>query len=175
MRSRLASRRHLRHKIPVLRSPGGRAFLLWVVSGASTLTGASSALHRRADLLFDVRFTADLLPDGHWVRFVPRKRHSEWVDLGFGVLLLRRIRDDAAERQGWRHAANRGCVSWSPILRLAVADQAPACERRSHSPKPMRPRRASPNGTSERSSTRPPKYRASGSLTTSRGSPTAFR
>ena len=38
----------------------------------------------------------------------------------------------------------------------------------------MRPRRASPNGTSERSSTRPPQYRASGSRTTSRGSPTAF-
>jgi hypothetical protein len=35
----------------------------------------------------------------------------------------------------------------------------------------MRPRRASPNGTSECSSTRPPKYRASRSLTTSRGSP----
>jgi hypothetical protein len=56
-----------------------------------------------------------------------------------------------------------------------MRDQAPACERRSHSSKPMRPRRASPNGTSECSSTRPPKYRASGSLTTSRGSPTAFR
>src|SRR6266852_4143612 len=47
-----------------------------------------------------------------------------------------------------------------------MRDQAPACERRSHSSKPMRPRRASLNGTSERSSTRPPKYRASGSLTT---------
>src|SRR5712671_6554746 len=56
-----------------------------------------------------------------------------------------------------------------------MRDQAPACERRSHSSKPMRPRRASPNGTSECSSTRPPKYRASGSLTTSRGSPTAVR
>ena len=56
-----------------------------------------------------------------------------------------------------------------------MQDQALACERRSHSSKPMRPRRASPNGTSERSSTRPPLYRASGSLTTSRGSPTAFR
>ncbi len=56
-----------------------------------------------------------------------------------------------------------------------MRDQAPACERRSHSSKPMRPRRASPNGTSECSSTRPPKYRASRSLTTSRGSPTAFR
>ncbi len=47
--------------------------------------------------------------------------------------------------------------------------------RRSHSSTPMWPRRASPKGTSERASTRPPKYRASGSLTTSRGSPTAFR
>src|SRR5262245_54556066 len=47
--------------------------------------------------------------------------------------------------------------------------------RRSHSSNPMRPRRASPNGTRERSSTRLPKYRASGSRTTSRGSPTAFR
>ena len=56
-----------------------------------------------------------------------------------------------------------------------MQDQTLACERRSHSSKPMRPRRASPNGTSERSSTRPPKYRASGSLSTSRGSPTAFR
>ncbi len=55
------------------------------------------------------------------------------------------------------------------------ADQAADRERRDHSSKPMRPRRASPNGTSERSSTRPPKYRASGSHTTSRGSPTAFR
>ena len=56
-----------------------------------------------------------------------------------------------------------------------MPDQAPACERPSHSSKPMRPRRASPNGTSECSSTRPPQYPASGSLTTSRGSPTAFR
>src|SRR5262245_22798798 len=46
-----------------------------------------------------------------------------------------------------------------------MQDQAAACERRSHSSKPMWPRRASPSGTSERSSTRPPKYRASGSLT----------
>src|SRR5262249_30330565 len=53
--------------------------------------------------------------------------------------------------------------------------RSPPCERRSHSSRPMRPRRASPNGTSERSWTRPPQYRASGSLTTSRGSPTAFR
>ena len=54
-------------------------------------------------------------------------------------------------------------------------DQAAACDWRNHSSKLMRPRRASPNGTSECSSTRPPQYRASGSLTTSRGSPAAFR
>ena len=56
-----------------------------------------------------------------------------------------------------------------------MRDQALARERRSHSSRPMRPRRASPSGTSERSSTRPPQYRASGSRTTSRGSPTALR
>jgi hypothetical protein len=58
---------------------------------------------------------------------------------------------------------------------LSMRDQVFSCERRSHSSRPMRPRRASPSGTSERSSTRPPQYRASGSRTTSRGSPTAFR
>ena len=42
------------------------------------------------------------------------------VDEGhLGVLRLRRIREDAAERQ--RGDKNRGCVSWSPILRLADA------------------------------------------------------
>jgi hypothetical protein len=34
-----------------------------------------------------------------------------------------------------------------------MRDQAAACERRSHSSKPTRPRRASPNGTSESCST----------------------
>jgi hypothetical protein len=68
-----------------------------------------------------------------------------------------------------RQAANRGRVSSSAIFRLAVADQAPACERRNHSSKPMRPRRTSPNGTSERSSTRPPQYRAGASA--ARGNP----
>jgi hypothetical protein len=63
-----------------------------------------------------------------------------------------------------RYFSNAACPCW---------DRAAACERRSHSSKPMRPRRALPNGTSECSSTRPPQYRASGSLTTSRGSPTA--
>ena len=76
---------------------------------------------------------------------------------------------------GWRQVANRGCVSWSQIFRLMNADQAPAWERRSHSSKPMRPRRASPNGTSECSWSRLPQYWAAGSFTTSRGSPTAFR
>src|SRR6516165_12092094 len=93
----------------------------------------------------------------------------------FGVLRLRRIREDAAERQNGdkqrTEDAFHGVLSSGPRMR----GQAAARERWSHSSKPMRPRRASPNGTSERSSTRPPKYRASGSRTTSRGSPTAFR
>ena len=81
---------------------------------------------------------------------------------------------------GRRHLTNG--YRCAPIPRAALpssgwplADQAAARELRNHSSKPMRPRRASPNGTSERSSTRPPQYRASGSLTTSRGSPAAFR
>ena len=57
----------------------------------------------------------------------------------------------------------------------SMQDQAAARERRSHSSRLIRPRRASPNGTSERSSTRPAKYPASGSPATSRRSPTAFR
>src|SRR5258705_1488433 len=99
------------------------------------------------------------------------------VDEGhLGVLRLRRIGGEgAAERQGGdKHRteyAPHGAVSFG----WRMQDQAFAGERRSHSSKPMRPRRASPNGTRERSSTRPPQYRASGSLTTSRGSPTAFR
>jgi len=39
-------------------------------------------------------------------------------------------------------AANRVCILWSPTFRLADADQASASDRRSHSSKPMRPRRA---------------------------------
>jgi hypothetical protein len=68
-----------------------------------------------------------------------------------------------------------GILSHGSLPSVAIADQAAARERRNHSSKSMRPRRASPNGTSECSSTRPPQYRASGSRTTSRGSPTAFR
>src|SRR5258708_15274810 len=92
------------------------------------------------------------------------------VDDGhLGSLLLRRLRQPAAERQGGdkQQTGQRTEDAFhGALLRLADADQAAACERRSHSSKPMRPRRASPNGTSERSSTRPPKYRASGLLTT---------
>src|SRR6516225_11583676 len=91
-----------------------------------------------------------------------------------GVLRLRRIRKDTAKRQGGdkqrtEHLTKRLSFAWR------MQDQAAARERRNHSSKPMRPRRASPKGTSECSSTRPPQYRASGSLTTLRGSPTAFR
>src|SRR5207253_5014404 len=87
-------------------------------------------------------------------------------DSGFSVRMFARSAEDlpASSRQRVRS------LGVPPMQ-----DQALACERRSHSSRPMRPTRASPNGTSERSSTRPPQYRASGSLTTSRGSPTAFR
>ena len=44
------------------------------------------------------------------------------VDQGhLGVLLLRLIREDAAERQGGDKQRTED-ASWSPILRLAVAD-----------------------------------------------------
>src|SRR2546426_10507069 len=70
------------------------------------------------------------------------------VDEGhLGVLRLRRIGEDAAERQGGdkqrREDAFHGALSFG----WRMQDQALACERRSHSSKPMRPRRASPNGT----------------------------
>src|SRR6266850_6813125 len=91
------------------------------------------------------------------------------------VLRLRRIGEDAAERQGGDKQRAEDAFHGALFFGRGIQDQALARERRSHSSKPMPPRRASPNGTSERSSTRPPKYRASGSLTTSRGSPTAFR
>src|SRR5437667_7411726 len=98
------------------------------------------------------------------------------VDEGhLGVLRLRLIGEDAAERQGGDKQRTEGAFHGALSFGWRMEDQALACERWSHSSRPMRPRRASPNGTSERSSTRPPKYRDSGSLTTTRGSPTAFR
>src|SRR5260221_4935616 len=98
------------------------------------------------------------------------------VDEGhLGLLRLRRIGEDAAKRQGGDEQRTEDAFHGAVSFGWRKQGQAPACERRSHSSKPMRPRRASPNGTSECSSTRPPKYRASGSLTTSRGSPSAFR
>src|SRR5438552_702459 len=98
------------------------------------------------------------------------------VDEGhLGVRRLRRIGEDAAERQGGDKQRTEDAFHGALSFGWRMQDQALACERRSHSSKPMRLRRASPNGTSERSSTRPPQYRAPGSRTTSRGSPTAFR
>jgi hypothetical protein len=96
----------------------------------------------------------------------PQKR-TYGGDSGLSVCMCARSAEDLP-------ASSRQRVRSLGVPR--TQDQAPAGERRrSHSSRPMRPRRASPNGTSERASTRPPKYRASGSLTTSRGSPTAFR
>src|SRR5262245_48476597 len=98
------------------------------------------------------------------------------VDEGhLGVLRIRRICEDAAERQGGGKQRTEDAFHGALSFGWQMRDQAAARERRSHSSKPIRPRRASPNGTSECVSTRPPKYRASGSRTTLRGSPTAFR
>src|SRR5439155_5612290 len=98
------------------------------------------------------------------------------LDAGTGTVGAFRINDDGsltAITGGGSLPAGRSAQGLAGIG--SSKNQALACERRSHSAKPMPPRRALPNGTSERSSTRPPKYRASGSLTTVRGSPTAFR
>ena len=57
-------------------------------------------------------------------------------------------------RAATRRDRRRRFVQPPPVA--GFRDQAAARERRSHSSKPMWPRRASPNGTSERSSTRPP-------------------
>ncbi len=108
-----------------------------------------------------------LLPRG-WPRSVtrlsPRARSSRQALASYGVFNPIFLR-----------AAERRCILWDHRAVWRMQDQATARERRSHSSKPMRPSRASPSGTSERSSTRPPQYRASGSRTTSRGSPTAFK
>src|SRR5262249_60776834 len=98
------------------------------------------------------------------------------VDEGhLGVLRLRRIGEDAPERQGDEQRTDEafhGALSFS----WRMQDQeALACERRSPSARPTRPRRGSPHGTGERSSTRPPPYRASGARTTVPGAATAVR
>src|SRR5262249_40635715 len=109
--------------------------------------------------------------------FAGNVRQLVLVDEGhLGVLRLRRIRKRAAGRQRGDEQRTEDAVHGATLLfGSRMRDQAAACERRSHSSRPMRPRRASPNGTSECSSTRPPQYPAPGSLTTSRGSPTALR
>jgi hypothetical protein len=58
---------------------------------------------------------------------------------------------------GWRQQRTEDAFHGALPRVWRMRDQAAACERRNHSSKPMRPRRASPNGTSENSSTRPPK------------------
>src|SRR5215472_17850988 len=101
------------------------------------------------------------------------------VDEGhLAVLRFRRSRGHAAERQRGGKQTDKQRANnefHGVLLRLADTDQAAVRERPSHSSRVMRPSRASPNGTSERSSIRAPKCRASGSRTTLRGSSTAFR
>src|SRR5438552_747383 len=84
------------------------------------------------------------------------------VDEGhLGVLRLWHIREDAAERQGGDKQRTENAFHGALSFGWRMRDQAPVRERRSHSSRPIWPRRALPNGTSECSSTRPPKYRAS--------------
>src|SRR5262245_1200771 len=90
------------------------------------------------------------------VRREDRSKLSRLSHVRASGLATQYLRTRSTEPHFSRQAANRGCVSWSPLLRLAMQDQAFAGERRSHSSRPIRPRRASPNGTSERSSTRLP-------------------
>src|SRR5215813_11907535 len=65
------------------------------------------------------------------------------VDEGqLGVLRLRRIGKDAAERQGGDKQRTEDAFHGALSFGWRMRDQAPARERRSHSSKPMRPRRA---------------------------------
>jgi len=123
------------------------------------------------------RVTARAVFDEHALHALAGNvRQLVLVDEGhLGVLRLRRIREDLTNGSVATSSEQRMRFIEPLSFGWRMRDQAAACERRSHSSKPMRPRCASPNGTSECSSTRPPQYRASGSLTTSRGSPTAFR
>src|SRR5215469_9259566 len=67
------------------------------------------------------------------------------VDEGhLGVLLFRRIREDTGERHGGGKQRTEDAFHGALSFGWLILDQAPACERRSHSPTPMRPRRASP-------------------------------
>src|SRR5215813_12320863 len=105
----------------------------------------------------------------HFLAGILRKifRHKR-RDLG---LLSHRRAGHEAEQNHGNECGPHGASLGSGVRQ----DRAFAGERRSHSSRPIRPRRASPNGTRERSSTRPPQYLAWGSSTTVRGSPTAFR
>src|SRR5215471_7010558 len=81
-------------------------------------------------------------------RIVVGPRYRSIDDSGFSVCMCaRRAKDLPAS--SCQRARSLG------VPRMQA--QARACERRSHSSSPMRPRRASPNGTSECSSTRAPK------------------
>src|ERR1700716_47610 len=58
-------------------------------------------------------------------------------------------RDACREKCGGRGNEQRNLIHGAFSFGWRMRDQAPVRERRSHSSKPMRPRRASPNGTSE--------------------------
>ena len=81
------------------------------------------------------------------------------VDEGhLGALRRRRSRKYAAKRQGGDKHQTENAFHGARSSDWRMQDQPPAGERRNHSSKPMRPRRASPTGTSECSVTRPPQY-----------------
>src|SRR5260370_22980978 len=98
------------------------------------------------------------------------------VDEGhLGALRRRRSRKYAAKRQGGDKHQTKNAFHGARSFDWRMQDQPPAGERRSHSSKPVRPRRASPTCTSECSVTRPPQYCASGLRTTSLRYPTPFK
>src|SRR5262249_27359753 len=105
------------------------------------------------------RIAARAIFDEHALDTLARNvRQLVLVDEGhLGVLRLGRIREDAAERQGGDKQRTKDGFHGAPSFGWRMRDQAAACERRRA--RPVRPRRASPNGTSECSSTPPPTYR----------------